>query len=100
MTRTVIQVLDAAVGDIAIVTDRTKVVDFSQPYVESGLVILAPVHDPRSGAWVFLKPFTLEMWCVIVAAFFTIAVVMWILEHPVNDDFRGSPKRQIATMFL
>jgi ionotropic glutamate receptor len=93
-------VFDAAVGDIAIVTNRTKIVDFSQPYATTGLVIVAPVRNSKSSAWVFLKPFTVEMWCVIGASFVVIAVVIWILEHRVNNDFRGPPKRQLITMFL
>lgn len=94
------QVFDAAVGDIAIVTNRTKIVDFSQPYISTGLVIVAPINNHKASAWVFLKPFTVEMWCVTAASFVMIAVVIWILEHRVNDDFRGPPRRQIATMFL
>ncbi|KAG6657805.1 glutamate receptor 3.7-like [Carya illinoinensis] len=94
------EVFDAAVGDIAIVTNRTKIVDFSQPYATTGLVIVAPVRNSKSSAWVFLKPFTVEMWCVTAASFIMIAVVIWILEHRVNDDFRGPPKRQLVTMFL
>lgn len=94
------QVFDAAIGDIAIVTNRTRAVDFSQPYTVTGLVIVAPVSNPNSNAWVFLKPFTWEMWCVTAGSFILIAVVFWILEHRVNDDFRGSPKRQLATIFL
>ncbi|KAH1219620.1 Glutamate receptor 3.2 [Glycine max] len=35
-------VFDAAVGDIAIVSVRTKIVDFTRPYIESGLVVVAP----------------------------------------------------------
>ncbi|KAH9744719.1 glutamate receptor 3.7 [Citrus sinensis] len=93
-------VFDAAVGDIAIVTNRTKIVDFSQPYISTGLVIVAPINNHKASAWVFLKPFTVEMWCVTAASFVMIAVVIWILEHRVNDDFRGPPRRQIATMFL
>ncbi|KAF3966631.1 hypothetical protein ACB098_06G096400 [Castanea mollissima] len=93
-------VYDAAVGDIAIVTNRTRIVDFSQPYATTGLVIVAPIHNSKSSAWVFLKPFTVEMWCVTAASFVMIAVVIWILEHRVNDDFRGPPKRQLVTMFL
>ncbi|KAF3443695.1 hypothetical protein FNV43_RR13385 [Rhamnella rubrinervis] len=93
-------VFDAAVGDIAIVKNRTKIVDFSQPYVSTGLVIMVPIKHEKPSAWVFLKPFTLELWCVIAASFVIIAVVMWTLEHRVNNDFRGPPKRQLATMFL
>ncbi|CAN4103478.1 unnamed protein product [Withania somnifera] len=93
-------VFDAAIGDIAIVTNRTRMVDFTQPYVSTGLVIVAPIDNSESSAWVFLKPFTLEMWGVTALSFLIIAVVIWILEHRVNDDFRGPPKRQITTMFL
>ncbi|XAR55391.1 hypothetical protein NMG60_11035451 [Bertholletia excelsa] len=93
-------VFDAAVGDIAIVRDRIMIVDFTQPYAATGLVIVAPVSNTKSSAWVYIKPFTGEMWGVIAASFVIIAVVIWILEHRVNDDFRGSPRRQIITMFL
>ncbi|GMI87523.1 glutamate receptor 5, GLUTAMATE RECEPTOR 3.7 [Hibiscus trionum] len=93
-------VFDAAVGDIAIVKNRTKVVDFSQPYITTGLVILAPIHNTKSSAWVFLKPFTADMWCMTAGAFFIIAVVIWILEHRVNDAFRGPPRRQLMTMCM
>ncbi|CAN6574297.1 unnamed protein product [Malus baccata var. baccata] len=92
-------VFDAAVGDTAIVKNRTMIVDFSQPYVITGLVIVAPIDNSKSNAWVFLKPFSLEMWCVTASFFVIIAVVMWVLEHRVNKDFRGPPKRQLATIF-
>ncbi|KAF9669523.1 hypothetical protein SADUNF_Sadunf14G0116400 [Salix dunnii] len=93
-------VFDAAVGDIAILTNRAKIVDFSQPYASTGLVIVAPIRNSKSSAWVFLKPFTVEMWCAIAASFVMIAVVIWILEHRVNDEFRGPPKRQLVTMLM
>lgn len=94
------QIFDAAVGDIAIVTNRTRIVDFSQPFASTGLVIVAPIKNSKSNAWVFLKPFTVEMWCVTSASFFMIGAVIWLLEHRVNDDFRGPPKRQLMTVIL
>ncbi|KAM1010180.1 hypothetical protein ACFX15_044831 [Malus domestica] len=39
------------------------------------------------------------MWCVAASFFVIIAVVMWVLEHRVNIDFRGPPNRQLATIF-
>ncbi|OVA11505.1 Ionotropic glutamate receptor [Macleaya cordata] len=93
-------VIDAAIGDITIVTNRTMIADFTQPYAANGLVIVVPVENTKSSAWVYLKPFTVEMWCVTGAFFLLIGVVIWILEHRINDDFRGSPRRQIITMFL
>uniref|UniRef100_A0A5B7BUJ8 Glutamate receptor n=1 Tax=Davidia involucrata TaxID=16924 RepID=A0A5B7BUJ8_DAVIN len=93
-------VFDAAVGDITIVTNRTKIVDFTQPFIASSLVILAPIRNTKSSSWIILQPFTMEMWCVTAAFFVLMGVVIWILEHRLNDDFRGPPKRQLATIFL
>ncbi|KAJ8630326.1 hypothetical protein MRB53_023649 [Persea americana] len=90
---------DAAVGDIAIVTNRTRIVDFTQPYTESGLVIVASVKARKSSAWAFLKPFSIEMWLVTGAFFLFVGAVVWILEHRKNNEFRGSPRRQLVTMF-
>ncbi|CAN6463990.1 unnamed protein product [Victoria cruziana] len=89
---------DAAVGDIAIVTSRTKIVDFTQPYAESGLVVVAPTKKMKSGAWTFLRPFTLKMWGGTIAFFLVMGMVIWILEHKVNTDFRGSPRKQAVTV--
>ncbi|XP_043712818.1 glutamate receptor 3.2-like [Telopea speciosissima] len=89
---------DAVVGDIAIVTNRTKVVDFTQPYIESGLVVVVSLRKLDSNAWAFLRPFTPMMWAVTAAFFLLVGAVVWILEHRINDEFRGPPKQQIVTI--
>ncbi|XP_073219429.1 glutamate receptor 3.6-like isoform X2 [Cicer arietinum] len=91
-------VFDAAVGDITITTERTKMVDFTQPYIESGLVVVASVKKTDSNAWAFLTPFTPMMWTVTAIFFLLVGAVVWILEHRMNDDFRGPPKKQLATI--
>ncbi|KAL6176207.1 hypothetical protein ACLB2K_052842 [Fragaria x ananassa] len=91
-------VFDAAIGDIAIVTNRTRIVDFTQPYAASGLVVVAPFKKMNSGAWAFLRPFTAHMWIVTAASFLVIGIVVWILEHRINDEFRGPPKKQLITI--
>lgn len=40
-----LQEFDAVVGDITITRNRTKIADFTQPFIESGLVIVAPPKD-------------------------------------------------------
>ncbi|GMN73151.1 hypothetical protein TIFTF001_052979 [Ficus carica] len=91
-------VFDAAIGDITIITNRTRIVDFTQPFIESGLVVVVPMKKMNSGAWAFLKPFTKEMWIVTAAFFLIIGTVVWVLEHRLNDDFRGPPKKQVVTV--
>ncbi|KDP43782.1 hypothetical protein JCGZ_22409 [Jatropha curcas] len=91
-------VFDAAIGDIAITTNRTRMADFTQPYIESGLVVVAPVKTSNSDAWAFLRPFSRKMWAVTASFFIIVGVVVWILEHRLNDDFRGPPRRQCITI--
>ncbi|KAL9360677.1 hypothetical protein Peur_048800 [Populus x canadensis] len=90
---------DAAVGDVTIVTNRTKIVDFTQPFMESGLVVVAPVKEVKSSPWAFLKPFTFQMWLVTGAFFLLVGAVVWILEHRINHEFRGPPRQQLMTIF-
>ncbi|KAG9133598.1 hypothetical protein Leryth_026735 [Lithospermum erythrorhizon] len=90
---------DAAVGDITITTNRTRTVDFTQPYMGSGLVLVSPVKQTKSSPWAFLKPFTVQMWFVTCAFFLIVGAVIWILEHRLNHEFRGPPSQQLVTMF-
>ncbi|KAM3292016.1 hypothetical protein P3S67_020305 [Capsicum chacoense] len=85
-------------GSIAIVTNRTKISDFSQPYIDSGLVLVVRVKKIRLIAWAFLRPFTPLAWGVIAAFCLIVGTVVWILEHKFNDEFRGPPKKQVVTI--
>ncbi|XP_022640130.1 glutamate receptor 3.3-like [Vigna radiata var. radiata] len=89
---------DAVVGDITITTNRTKIVDFTQPYIESGLVVVAPIKKLKSSAWAFLTPFSPMMWFVTGMFFLVVGAVVWILERRINDDFRGPARRQFVTI--
>ncbi|CAL5336470.1 unnamed protein product [Camellia sinensis] len=90
---------DAAVGDIIIITNRTRIVDFTQPYMESGLVIVVPVKEIKSSAWAFLRPFTVEMWCLTGTFFLFVGAVVCILKHRMNHEFHGPPNQQLITIF-
>ncbi|CAK9315572.1 unnamed protein product [Citrullus colocynthis] len=90
---------DAAVGDITIVTNRTKIVDFTQPFMESGLVVVTVVKQEKSSPWAFLRPFTVQMWAVTAIFFIFVGAVVWILEHRTNEEFRGPPRQQLITIF-
>ncbi|KAK9670489.1 hypothetical protein RND81_13G205000 [Saponaria officinalis] len=91
-------VFDAVVGDIPITTYRLTKADFTLPYIESGLVVVAQVNATDSNAWAFLQPFTPTMWLTILASLFFVGSVVWILEHRHNDEFRGPPRQQMVTL--
>ncbi|XP_042504451.1 glutamate receptor 3.7-like isoform X2 [Macadamia integrifolia] len=62
------------------------------------LVIVAPLR--KSSAWIYLRPFTVEMWCTTAAFFVLIGVIIWILEHRINKHFRGPARQHLITMLL
>ncbi|KAL7166279.1 hypothetical protein ACSBR2_037035 [Camellia fascicularis] len=91
--------LDVVVGDITIIASRSYV-DFSLPYTESGVSMIVPIRDNRrKNAWVFLKPLTWELWVTCFCSFIFVGFVIWVLEHRINEDFRGPPSHQTGSIF-
>ncbi|WJX81233.1 hypothetical protein P8452_64144 [Trifolium repens] len=80
--------LDAAVGDTSIVAYRYHLVDFSQPYVESGLHMVVTEQPAKSKTWKFLDAFTKEMWLMMIAMHVFVGFVIWVIEREVNEDLR------------
>ncbi|XP_054796823.1 glutamate receptor 2.9-like [Prosopis cineraria] len=89
---------DAAVGDVTIIANRSNYVDFTLPYTESGVTMIVPVKDKRKkNAWAFLGPLTWDLWVTMACSFVFIGFVVWVLEHRINEHFRGPPSHQIGT---
>ncbi|KAJ6795869.1 glutamate receptor 2.7-like [Iris pallida] len=95
-----LQNFDAVVGDITIIANRSLYVDFTLPYTESGVSMLVPVIDKRhKHAWAFLEPLTPDLWLASGAFIIFTGFVVWVLEHRVNEEFRGTPSNQLGTVF-
>ena len=87
---------DAAIGDITILSKRAELVEFTQPYAESGLSMIVPLKTEDT-TWIFLKPFGLDMWIVSGALLIYTMLTIWFLEHQTNPEFRGPWKYQFGT---
>jgi ionotropic glutamate receptor len=86
------------VGDVTITANRSEYADFTMPFTESGVTMIVSMKDSRKkNAWTFLKPLTWDLWIASACSFVFIGFVVWILEHRINNDFRGSPSHQIGT---
>ncbi|XP_043710268.1 glutamate receptor 2.7-like [Telopea speciosissima] len=95
-----IQKYDAVVGDITIRANRSIYVDFTMPFTQSGVTMIVPIkEDQRKNLWVFLKPLNWDLWFTTLAFFIFTGFVIWVLEHRVNNDFRGSPINQLGMLF-
>ncbi|BFG18015.1 hypothetical protein CerSpe_042890 [Prunus speciosa] len=91
---------DALAADTTIRANRSLYVDFTLPYTESGVVMVVPMKDGKSkNAWIFLKPLTWDLWLTSLCFFVFIGFAVWVLEHRINEEFRGPPSHQIGTSF-
>lgn len=94
------QNFDAVVGDITIMAKRSLYVDFTLPFTESGATFIVPTKEKnKTKTWIFLKPLTWELWLTTGCFFVFIGFVVWVLEHRVNEEFRGSASHQVGTSF-
>ncbi|XAR61891.1 hypothetical protein NMG60_11016436 [Bertholletia excelsa] len=92
--------LDAAVGDISVMADRYEQVEFSQPYMESTLVmVVAAQPDKTKEIWMFMNAFKVEMWLLTPMLQVFTGTVVWLIERAENNkDFEGPFLHRIGTI--
>ncbi|KAL6556550.1 hypothetical protein OROGR_005838 [Orobanche gracilis] len=91
---------DAVAGDVTVLGNRSQYVDFTLPYTESGVSMVVPIQDDkRKNTWLFVKPLTWELWLTTFGSIVFIGVLIWILEHRINEDFRGPFWYQVGMIF-
>ncbi|XP_021768155.1 glutamate receptor 2.1-like [Chenopodium quinoa] len=89
---------DAVVGDVTIVANRSLYIDYTLPFTESGVTMVVPVKENHTKrTWLFMKPLTWDLWVMTCCFFVLIAFIIWVLEHRVNEEFRGPPLHQAGT---
>lgn len=60
--------------------------------------MVVPVKfDKSKKAWMFLKPFTGNMWVATGSVLVYTMLVVWFMEHQSNPEFRGRWKDQLGT---
>ncbi|MED6195267.1 hypothetical protein PIB30_036352 [Stylosanthes scabra] len=95
---------DAVVGDVSIVGLRSRYVDFTLPYAESGVRMLIRVGNGGNrhlNMWIFLRPFSWDLWLSIILACAFIGASITFMErrnnmhnnnnHQDQEPSQGSP---------
>uniref|UniRef100_A0A1J3D4J9 Glutamate receptor n=1 Tax=Noccaea caerulescens TaxID=107243 RepID=A0A1J3D4J9_NOCCA len=91
---------DAVVGDTTILANRSSYVDFTLPFMRSGVGLIVPMEDlVKRDKYSFLKPLSWRLWLTSLLFFFLIGITVWAVEHRVNPDFRGPARYQASTIF-
>ncbi|XP_022759821.1 glutamate receptor 2.2-like [Durio zibethinus] len=89
---------DAVVGDTTITASRFSEVDLTLPYTDLGVGMVVRKTN-KNNMWMFLKPLARNLWITTAAFFIFTGFVVWLIEHPINDEFQGQPAKQIGTIF-
>ncbi|CAI9784238.1 unnamed protein product [Fraxinus pennsylvanica] len=89
---------DAAVGDIAIISNRSEYVEFTHAHTETGLVMVVPILWHSSKVWLFVKPFTKAMWFLTFFINVFNGFVVWSIERNYCSELRGPVLNQIGTL--
>ncbi|KAL2326772.1 hypothetical protein Fmac_020199 [Flemingia macrophylla] len=90
---------DAVVGDVSIVSTRYEYASFTQPYTDTGLVMIVPVKSKTTNrAWLFLKPFTKLMWILILVIIFYNGFVLWMIERNHRPELKGPILHQTSNI--
>ncbi|XP_070056303.1 glutamate receptor 2.9-like [Nicotiana tomentosiformis] len=92
--------LDAAVGDTEIMADRYEYAEFSQPYIDSGLVMIVTERPIlKKPHFIVIKAFKLKLWILLAVMSMSTGVVIWLNEYVNNNpDFSGSFPQLIGSM--
>ena len=73
---------DMIVADLTITDDRTKVVDFTQPFMEVGVGIMVRVarRSATKGILGFLQPVAAQLWIIVFASISMMGILFWVME--------------------
>ncbi len=83
---------EIAVGALSITSEREKIVDFSQPFFESGLQVLVRKNPGGTSSILAAISTNLLNWRVAsglgiaLAVMFGVSHLVWKYEHPVNEE--------------
>ncbi|KAG1330310.1 putative glutamate receptor 2.2 [Cocos nucifera] len=92
--------LDAVVGDVTILAERSVNVAFTEPFLGSGLSMLVRVK-PDHKTLLLTKPFSKPVWVLIFSTLIYTGIVIWYFEHQTNPEFHGPWWTQLgATLWL
>ncbi|KAI6215343.1 Glutamate receptor 1 [Aphelenchoides besseyi] len=73
---------DAAVASLTINQDRERVVDFSKPYMTTGISIMIKKPDKQEiTVFSFMQPLSTEIWMYIIFAYVGVSVVIFLVSR-------------------
>ena len=77
-----LQEADLAVASLTISWIREQAIDFTKPFMNLGISILFKRPKRESpGLFSFLNPLAIEIWLYVIAAYFVVGLIMFIIAR-------------------
>ncbi|KAK2714937.1 glutamate receptor ionotropic, kainate 2-like isoform X3 [Artemia franciscana] len=82
------QKADVAIGDLSINYDRETAVDFTTPFLNTGISILYKKAQKKPPSlFSFLLPFSVDVWIYMATAYLGVSVLLFILARITPDEW-------------
>ena len=75
---------DLIIADLVITSERVKVIDFTTPFINTGITLLykKEPYNFTKGLFTFIvSPFGVDIWLCVLAAYFTVSLVLFIIAR-------------------
>ncbi len=94
--------LDGAIAALTVTAEREKAIDFTQPYLMTGLGIATPERS-GAGVWSLVRAvFSLAFVKAVLglaALLLVVGLVLWLVERRRNEQFGGGVVRGLGSAF-
>lgn len=94
---------EIALADLTINQQRSAVVDFTHPFLGTGMGVMVKVYRRGKNNWTgFLDPFAVTLWLSLIIIINLVLLCFWLLERfsPYGTRERGKLKRQNNTFIF
>lgn len=87
---------DIAIADLTITDDRSRVVDFTHPFMDIGVGIMVRIdrQGVTQGIWAFLQPVAAQLWIATFLAISFMGILFWTMERIALWVFRKFAKHK------
>lgn len=76
------QEADLAAAPLTITMEREEVVDFSKPFMNTGIsIMIKKPEKQKPGVFSFMKPFSISLWMCIVIGYFVVSFGIFFVSR-------------------
>ena len=92
---------DILLGDVTVTSGRSEQVNFITPIFDNCLtMIMRKTNDVYIDLFLFVRPFSLELWFVLLSVVFVASVLLCLIEKDGNEVLQNKSKIFICTMSI